>query len=311
MPFQLVFPDRIVVLSVDHELETNNEIRHSLSRKSIRRNNTVNRVFAPLVIFAFLLTLSAGCKKPDVQEEAQIPASPASQSSSPESASVAGTPVEAGASTQAGSRSGTVQETMDAGGYTYVLVDTGSEAIWAAAPQFAVAVGDEVTVPPGMPMTDYHSDTLERDFDVVYFVPAILAAGAGAQAAGDPTTMPTGHPSPTESTDAGAVDLTGVEKAEGGFTVAEVFSGKADLSGQKISIRGKVVKFSGGIMGKNWIHLQDGTDHEGSNDLTVTTAAMANKGDTVLVSGTLVTDKDFGAGYRYDVIIEDAEVTAE
>jgi hypothetical protein len=160
-------------------------------------------------------------------------------------------------------------------------------------------------------MPNYHSKTLERDFDVVYFVPAILGTGAQAQTAGDPSAIPAGHPSPAEGTDAGNIDLTGVEKAEGGFTVADVFSGKADLSGQKISVRGKVVKFSGGIMGKNWIHLQDGTEHEGSNDLTVTTADMAQKGDTVLVSGTLATDKDFGAGYRYDAIIEDAEVTAE
>lgn len=265
----------------------------------------MDKVFAPLVLSAFLLTLSAGCKKTDVQQETQVPSSPASQSSSLESAPGA-VP-----STQAGSRSGTVTETMDAGGYTYVQVDTGSETIWAAAPQFAVAVGDEVTIPPGMPMTNYYSKTLERDFDVVYFVPAILGTGAEAQAAGDPSAMPTGHPSPTEGTDAGDIDVQGIEKAENGFTVAELFSDKSGLSGQKISVRGKVVKFSGGIMGKNWIHLQDGTDHEGSNDLTVTTADMANKGDTVLVSGTLVTDKDFGAGYRYDVIVEDAQVTVE
>ena len=106
------------------------------------------------------------------------------------------------------------------------------------------------------------------------------------------------------------MEVEGGQVAEG-FTGAELFSGKADLSGQRIVVRGKVVKFSGGIMGKNWLHLQDGTDHEGSNDLTVTTADMAQKGDTVLVSGTLVIDKDFGAGYRYDVIVEDAEVKVE
>jgi len=271
---------------------------------------TLKKVLAPIALTAFLFTLAAGCQKPDVQPVAEAPPPEATEAAAP-----AGDSAGAAAPQPAPAQSGTVTETMDAGGYTYVQVDNGSELIWAAAPQFAVAVGDEVTIPPGMPMANYHSKSLDRDFDVVYFVSAIMPAGAeglpvpdpAAMAAVDLSTVP-GHPAPgqAEATD---VDLEGVEKAEGGQTVAEIFSGKADLSGQKISVRGKVVKFSAGIMGKNWIHLQDGTAHEGSNDLTVTTDAMVKKGDTVLVNGTLITDKDFGAGYRYDVIIEEAEVT--
>ena len=76
-------------------------------------------------------------------------------------------------------------------------------------------------------------------------------------------------------------------------------------------MRGKVVKFTPEIMGKNWIHLQDGTGAAGTSDLTVTTSASAKTGDTVTVKGILVVDKDFGYGYAYDVIIEDAEVTVE
>jgi len=271
---------------------------------------TLKKVLAPIALTALILTLAVGCQKSDVKPLAEAPSPEATEAASP-----AGDPAGAAAPQAAPAQSGTVMETMDAGGYTYVQVDTGSELVWAAAPQFTVAVGDEVTIPPGMPMANYHSKSLDRDFDVVYFVSAIMPAGAeglpvpdpAAMAPVDLSTVP-GHPAPgqAEATD---VDLEGVEKAEGGQTVAEIFSGKADLSGQKISVRGKVVKFSAGIMGKNWIHLQDGTAHEGANDLTVTTDAMVKKGDTVLVNGTLITDKDFGAGYRYDVIIEDAEVT--
>ena len=76
-------------------------------------------------------------------------------------------------------------------------------------------------------------------------------------------------------------------------------------------MRGKVVKFSPEIMGKNWIHLQDGTGKEGTNDLTVTTKMMAKVGDTVVISGAVATDKDFGYGYKYGVIIEDADVKVE
>lgn len=64
-------------------------------------------------------------------------------------------------------------------------------------------------------------------------------------------------------------------------------------------------------MGKNWLHLQDGSGVEGTNDLTVTTTTTVKVGDVVLVNGVVSVDRDFGYGYSYDVIIEDAEVTVE
>ena len=86
---------------------------------------------------------------------------------------------------------------------------------------------------------------------------------------------------------------------------------KLDRVRLKPVVRGKVVKFLPQIMGKNWLHLQDGSGSEGSNDLTVTTATTVNVGDVVLVSGVVSVDRDFGFGYEYDVILEDAEVTVE
>ena len=107
------------------------------------------------------------------------------------------------------------------------------------------------------------------------------------------------------------VDLSGITPAAGGHTVGDIHAKKAELNGKPVKVRGKVVKFSPQIMGKNWIHIQDGTGDAGANDLTVTTGVSANTGDTVLISGTLTLDKDFGYGYAYDVIVEDAEVTVE
>ena len=72
-----------------------------------------------------------------------------------------------------------------------------------------------------------------------------------------------------------------------------------------------MVKFNGGILGTNWLHIQDGTGTEGSNDLTVTTSAVVKVGDTVLVRGAVSLDRDFGSGYRYGVIVEGATVTVE
>jgi len=102
-----------------------------------------------------------------------------------------------------------------------------------------------------------------------------------------------------------------VAPAEGGQTVEQVITNKADFIGQEILVRARVVKFTPQILGKNWIHLQDGTGSEGTNDLTVTTDAEPAVGDLVLMRGVLASDKDFGYGYKYDLIVEDAQVTVE
>jgi hypothetical protein len=110
-----------------------------------------------------------------------------------------------------------------------------------------------------------------------------------------------------------AVDLTGIKKADGGQTIAEIYAASAKLAGKPVTVRGKVVKYNGGIMGKNWLHIRDGSgsDATGDNDLAITTATEAKVGDTVLVSAVVTTKKDFGAGYKYAVILQDAKVTVE
>ena len=206
--------------------------------------------------------------------------------------------------------SGTVIETMNAGGYTYVQVDTGSDKVWAAAPQCQVKVGDQVVVPAGAPMPNFHSNTLNRDFAVIYFASSILNRTDGAPAnAGE---MPAGHPAAAASTPP-PIDLSGVAKAEGGVTVAELYADKANLAGKPVTLRGKVVKFNAQIMGKNWLHVRDGSGDAKThtNDLILTTDVAAKVGDTVLLSGSVVLDKDIGSGYKFDVIIEDAKVTVE
>jgi hypothetical protein len=224
--------------------------------------------------------------------------------------------------------SGKVLETTNTAGYTYVLVDTGSKKLWAAAVEFAVNVGDKVTVASGMPMPNYHSKSLNRDFDLVYFTGGITVTGSGAEASAATPALPPGHPSlPGATTPAlppghppltgqpasPNLDLTGIKRAEGGKTILEIFAAASKLAGKPVAVRGKVVKYNAEIMGKNWLHIQDGSGSadKKNNDLTITTTTPAKLGDTVLVTGNVSTNKDFGAGYKYTVILEDAKVTVE
>ena len=91
--------------------------------------------------------------------------------------------------------------------------------------------------------------------------------------------------------------------------VEEVFAKKDTLNGKKITVKGEVVKFNSGIMGKNWVHIRDGSGKPGTNDLTATTKDTAKVGDKVVITGTLAAGKDFGAGYKYEAIIEEATIT--
>jgi hypothetical protein len=206
---------------------------------------------------------------------------------------------------------GSVIETMNSAGYTYVNVDTGKEKIWAAAPETPVKVGDKVTIPPGMLMRDHHSKTLNRTFDAVYFVSSISVAGIkppSHKPASDDLDMVHGRNIAAAPSD---IKFSGLAIPAGGKTINDIYLHKDTLAGKEIILRGKIVKFSPQIMGKNWMHIQDGTGDKGSNDLTITTSASAKVGDTVLVKGVLTTNKDFGLGYKYDIILEDAQVTVE
>ena len=217
---------------------------------------------------------------------------------------------------------GTVAETMDSAGYTYVLLETAEGQRWMAANQTAVKVGDVLQTGQGMPMTEFRSNSLDRTFDVIYFVDGFRNLSASALPAVDAgDTLPEGHPAfdlpeghpSLDAADEAQAPAADVAALEPGQDIAYVYANKDSLAGQQVSLRGQVVKYNDGILGWNFIHLQDGSGDaaDGSNALTVTSKTAAAVGDTVVVTGTLILDKDFGAGYSFPVMMEDAKVTVE
>ena len=216
---------------------------------------------------------------------------------------------------------GQVLETLEVASYTYLRIGApGSEGQWAAVSTAQVKVGDQVRVRSGTKMVDFESPTLKRKFASIYFgslddgtAPTAggpLPAGhpPAAAASGMPAGMPAGHPAASAAPE--LLQIGKLDKATGpnGRTIAEVFAQLKALSGQKVRVRGVVVKATNGIMGKNFIHLRDGsgTDQAKNNDLVVTTVEELVRNQTVMLEGTLVLDKDLGAGYRYDALLEDA-----
>jgi hypothetical protein len=90
--------------------------------------------------------------------------------------------------------------------------------------------------------------------------------------------------------------------------VAQIFANRNDYSGKEVEIRGVVVKVNKEVMDKNWIHIQDGTNDNGNFDLTVTSTGLAEVNDEITVKGKITLNKDFGYGYSYDVIMEEATI---
>jgi hypothetical protein len=205
---------------------------------------------------------------------------------------------------------GTVVATEDGGSYTYVQLDINGDKVWFAAPAVELKIGTTVTIPAGMPMKDFHSKTLDRTFDLVYFVDSITPKNASPTTATD---LPPGHPplSAVASPAPASFDFSGMEKPEGAKTIAEIHQDSAALAGTTVVVHGIAVKVSNGIMGKNWIHLQDGTGDSGRNDLTVTSTDTVKVGATITASGTLATNLDFGYGYTYAVLLEDAAIESK
>lgn len=208
--------------------------------------------------------------------------------------------------------SGTVAETMDAAGYTYVLLDTGGEKVWFAGPACAVAAGDSLSLPPGMVKKHFTSKTLNRTFETIHFIESIKPAEGAAQCRMPPsadagvTPVPDdGHAHVAPPSGQG-IDFSGIVRPAGGKTVAELYAEKKELADTTVTLRARVVKFNARIMEKNWAHVQDGTGDAGARDITVTTQDSAQVGDLVLVRGVLRLDRDFGYGYRYALLIEDA-----
>ena len=98
-----------------------------------------------------------------------------------------------------------------------------------------------------------------------------------------------------------------VEPCADCITIDKLLEGKKSYEGKVIKVKGQVTKYNGGIMGKNWVHIQDGTETRDGFDLTVTTNATVSVGEIVTFEGKIALDKDFGYGYSYKIIMEEGK----
>ncbi len=192
-----------------------------------------------------------------------------------------------------------VEDNVNASNYTYLKVKENDSEYWIAVPQMEVKKGETLYFGKSMEMKNFHSDALNKDFESILFVDHVSQT---------PTTAGPVPNHPKLNTEKENVS---VKPLSDGKTVAQIYEDKDDLVGKTVRVRGKVTKFNPNIMGRNWVHIQDGTGSSNDYDLMVTSKDIVRVGDVVVVEGKVSVNKDFGAGYSYPVMIEDANVQAE
>ncbi len=225
------------------------------------------------IVFAGIILLAASCKSKNKADENLAP----------------------------GVHKATVEEVIQTSNYSYIRISEDDKENWIAISRQEVEKGKFYYYLPGIEMTNFVSKELKRTFPSILFVDKFsdqpIVAGKitladslkGKQAA-----------VPKEGIK--------VEPVAGGISIAELYAKKDTYGGKIIKIKGEVVKYAADIMGKNWVHIQDGTNNAGSFDLTITTSDVTKVGDVVTFEGKVTLKKDFGAGYFYEVIVEDAKL---
>ncbi|HEY5510446.1 MAG TPA: hypothetical protein VIK10_05385 [Prolixibacteraceae bacterium] len=192
------------------------------------------------------------------------------------------------------------KDVIQTSGYTYLLLKEGDKENWAAVSRFEAEKGKTYYYNQSMEMSNFKSKELNRTFESILFI----------QDFSDQPIKPKPLPALTTKGRQNMEQVGGikVEPISGGQKLSDIFANPSNYNGKKVKVSGQVIKFSPEIMQKNWVHLQDGTEANGSFDLTVTTLDTVVAGSTVSFEGVVTLNKDFGYGYKYDVILEEAKV---
>lgn len=193
-----------------------------------------------------------------------------------------------------------VLEALNTDRYTYLKVSESGSDFWIAVPRKEVKIGATYYYKGGLLKRQFHSQEFDRVFETLYLVSDIVPHPLDGSAA---EAMPVGGQESAAGLEEGAIDIV---PAEGAVPISELIANKGKYEGKLVKVTGQCVKVNPRIMGRNWVHLRDGS---GENiDLTITTEEDIPVGAVVTLEGTIAVNKDFGAGYRYEVIMEDAQL---
>lgn len=206
--------------------------------------------------------------------------------------------------TPAGTHKVVVKEVLQTTVYTYLFVKEDEKEYWMAINKQEAKPGETYFFEASYEMNNFESKELKRTFESLMLVDNIRTTpeqtvempphGMGMQSSGTKTPVD--------------YEVEVIDHEAGEVTIGDLYKDPSAFAGKKIKVRGKVVKYNAEIMDRNWIHIQDGTSSGGKFDLTITSLEQVSVGEIVAFEGVIAVNKDFGAGYKYDVIMEEGKI---
>ncbi len=201
-----------------------------------------------------------------------------------------------------GTHGAIIKEVIQTSNYTYLNVAEEDKEYWMAVVRTDVKPGDSVYYTKSYEMQNFTSRELGRTFPSIQFVQDPSSHLA-------PVAPVSNQPLTPKKVEVKRWSEISVTTPPGGITLESLYKNPASYAGKKVILRGVVTRFNDQIMGRNWAHIQDGTGWNEKFDLTVTTNDSVAVGRTATFTGVVALNKDFGSGYFYDVILEEARVS--
>ena len=201
-----------------------------------------------------------------------------------------------------------VKEVLHSDRYTYLngVADSGDE-FWVAISKNDFNIGDMLAFEDGILKNNFESKEFNRMFETIYLVSKYERLVKISEDGSVPSIEKSENEVKTENSNTSPSKSTTIVNADGSIELSSLLANPRSYKDKSISVYGQVMKVNYNIMGKNWVHIRSQPD-DASKDLTITTSEKVMEGEKVKFTGVIRIDKDFGAGYKYDVIMEDAKL---
>jgi hypothetical protein len=195
-----------------------------------------------------------------------------------------------------GVREVTVKEVLQAEKYTYLNVEEEGEVFWIAVSKQPAVEGDKFYFTDGLLKKNFFSREFDRNFETLYLVSRITPAPGNSSLA-------------SASSGKEEVERVEVEVPSTSVALNKIFASPENYRDKEVTVTGQVIKANYQIMNRNWYHIEDGTEMDGKKcDLTITSGEQVPLGSVLTLKGKISLNKDFGAGYKYEIIMEDASM---
>jgi hypothetical protein len=248
--------------------------------------------YTSILFLSVLLIFLTGCKRgPETVE----PFSIAKKSAGTSSADIVDTEI----------HEINILDVIPASNYVYLKVKEDKDQFWIATKKREIDLDSTYFYREALLKTEFESKIHDRVFDSIWFVTKLVTQMHGAK-----YTTGTRDNIEISKSKKEPVEVPSDENKNVNYKIYPEISAFLDdpnkFEGQAVQLKGKCVKVNSNIMNKNWIHLKDGSQDD--FDLIITTNMSAQEGDIITIQAMVALNKDYGAGYSYDLILENGVI---